>query len=136
MRYLLDSNAFIDVLSSRRPEVTRRFVALRPEDVVLSSIVVAELRFGADKSDRPQSNHARLNRLLEEVTPLDFDLAAATEYGRIRARLQALGTPIGPNDLLIAAHTLALDAVLVTDNVREFGRVEGLTIENWRVPLP
>lgn len=132
MRYLLDSNAFIDVLSARRPEVARRFVALRPEEVVLSSIVVAELRFGADKSERPQSNHARIDRLVEEVTPLDFDLAAASEYGRIRARLQALGTPIGPNDLLIAAHAFALGAVLVTDNVREFGRVSGLTVENWR----
>jgi tRNA(fMet)-specific endonuclease VapC len=136
VRYLLDSNAFIDVLSTRRPEVTHRFLALQPEEVVLSSIVVAELRFGADKSDRPQSNHARLNRLLEEVTPLDFDFAAAAEYGRIRARLQAQGKLIGPNDLLIAAHALALGAVLVTDNVREFGRVEGLTIENWRSPLP
>jgi tRNA(fMet)-specific endonuclease VapC len=136
VRYLLDSNAFIDVLSARRPEVTRRFVALRPEEVVLSSIVVAELRFGADKSDRRQSNHARLDRLLEEVTPLDFDLAAAAKYGRIRARLQALGTTIGPNDLLIAAHALALGAVLVTDNVREFVRVKGLTIENWRSALP
>lgn len=136
MRYLLDSNAFIDVLSARRPEVARRFVALRPEDVLLSSIVVAELRFGADKSERPSSNHARLDRLIEEVTPLDFDLAAAFEYGRIRAHLQALGTLIGPNDLLIAAHALALRAVLVTDNVREFGRVEGLTIENWRSARP
>lgn len=135
MRYLFDSNA-LDVLPTHRPEVARRFVAHRPEEVVLSSIVVAELRFGADKSERPLNNHARLDRLLEEVTPLDFDLAAATEYGRIRARLQALGTPIGPNNLLIAAHALALGAVLVTDNVREFGRVEGLTIENWRSLLP
>lgn len=136
MRYLLDSNAFIDVLSARRPEVTRRFVALRPEEAVLSSIVVAELRFGADKSERPLYNHARIDRLLEEVTPQDFDLAAAAEYGRIRAHLQALGTPIGPNDLLIAAHALALGAVMVTDNVREFGRVEGLNLENWRSSLP
>lgn len=136
MRYLLDSNAFIDILSARRPEVARRFVALRPEEVVLSSIVVAELRFGADKSARRQSNHARLDRLIEEVTPLDFDLVAAAEYGRIRAHLQALGKTIGPNDLLIAAHALALGAVMVTDNVDEFSRVEGLTIENWRASLP
>jgi tRNA(fMet)-specific endonuclease VapC len=136
VRYLLDSNAFIDILSGRWPEVARRFVALRPEEVVLSSIVVAELRFGADKSARRQSNHERLDRLIEEVTPVDFDLAAAAEYGRIRAHLQALGQTIGPNDLLIAAHALALGAVMITDNVDEFGRVEGLTIENWRASLP
>ncbi|HXU45087.1 MAG TPA: type II toxin-antitoxin system VapC family toxin [Thermoanaerobaculia bacterium] len=135
MRYLLDSNVFVDIFSAR-PEVTRRFTALSPEAILLSSIVAAELRFGADKSAKRESNHLRLERLIAEVTPVDFDLAAAAEYGRIRADLERRGTPIGPNDLLIAAHALSLGAVLVTDNVDEFGRVKGLMIENWRASNP
>lgn len=132
MTYLLDTNAWIDFLSGRYPTVAARVQDLSAEDLLLSSVVVAELRFGADRSASPMSNHERIDRLLTELPSADFNLAAAVAYGRIRSRLEGLGTPIGPIDMFIAAHAVSLGAVLVTDNVREFQRVDGLAFENWR----
>lgn len=132
MRYLLDTNVCVDYLSGRHPRVTERIRRSSPNDICSSSVVVAELRFGADKSARPRANHARLDILVAEITCLDFDLPAAAAYGGLRARLHAKGTPIGPNDMLIAAQALSRGLVLVTDNVREFRRVKGLKVENWR----
>lgn len=99
----------------------------------MTSVVVAELRYGADHSARRRTNHARIDALLDEIECLDFDLRAAAAYGRVRARLEAAGTPIGPNDMLIAAHALSRGLSVVTDNVGEFGRVKGLKVENWRL---
>jgi tRNA(fMet)-specific endonuclease VapC len=93
---------------------------------------VAELRHGADHSARRRANHARIDALIEEIETLDFDLRAAAAYGRVRAQLEAGGTPIGPNDMLIAAHALSRGLTVVTDNTAEFGRVKGLKVENWR----
>jgi tRNA(fMet)-specific endonuclease VapC len=98
----------------------------------LSVVVVAELRYGADHSARRRTNHTRIDALVEEIEPLDFDLRAAATYGRVRAQLEAGGTPIGPNDMLIAAHALSRGLAVVTDNTAEFGRVKGLKVENWR----
>ena len=98
----------------------------------MSSVVVAELRYGADHSARRRTNHGRIDALLDEIACLDFDLEAAATYGRVRARLEAVGTPIGPNDMLIASHALSRELTVVTDNVTEFGRVKGLKVENWR----
>ena len=132
MRYLLDTNVCVDYLTGRYPRVAERIRRTFPNDLCLSSVVVAELRFGADHSARPRANHARLDTLVAEIACLDFDLLAATAYGEVRSRLHAKGTPIGPNDMLIAAHALSRGLVLVTDNVREFRRVKGLKVENWR----
>jgi tRNA(fMet)-specific endonuclease VapC len=132
MKYLLDTNVCVDYLNGRFPSVTERFQRSLPQDLCISSVVMAELRYGADRSASPQLNHRRLDVLTLEIASIDFDLAAASAYGKVRAALEAQGSPIGANDMLIAAQALALGVVLVTDNVREFERVEGLEIENWR----
>ena len=132
MKYLLDSNVCVDYLTGRFPQVTNRIQNLLPEDLCLSSIVIAELRYGADKSAKASRNHRLLNVLTNEIPCRDFDTAAASTYGKIRAALEKKGRPIGPNDMLIAAHALSLGLVLVSDNVGEFGRVKGLKVENWR----
>jgi tRNA(fMet)-specific endonuclease VapC len=132
MRFLLDTNACVDYLTGRYPRVVARIQGSSPEDLCLTSVVVAELRYGADHSARRRTNHARIDALLDEIECLDFDLRAAATYGRVRARLEAVGTPIGPNDMLIAAHALSRGLSVVTDNVGEFGRVKGLKVESWR----
>lgn len=132
MRYLLDTNVCIDYLNRSYASVVGRIQRSSPEDLCLSSVVVAELRYGADKSARKAQNHARLDVLVAEIQCLDFDLSATRVYGRIRSSLEAEGASIGPYDMMIAAHALSLGLVLVTDNDREFRRVAGLKIENWR----
>src|SRR5512143_3259347 len=107
MRFLLDTNACVDYLTGRFPKLVARTQAASPDDLLLSSVVVAELRYGADHSARRRTNHARIDALIEEIECLDFDLRAAAAYGRVRAQLEASGTPTGPNDMLIAAHALS-----------------------------
>ncbi|MBV8200226.1 MAG: type II toxin-antitoxin system VapC family toxin [Acidobacteria bacterium] len=132
MKYLLDTNVCVDYLNGRFPLVAERLRRSSPQDLCTSSIVVAELRYGADRSASRQRNHRRLDVLTAEIACVDFDAQAASTYGRVRAALEAKGRPIGANDMLIAAHALSLGVVLVTDNLREFERVEGLEIESWR----
>jgi tRNA(fMet)-specific endonuclease VapC len=132
MGFLLDTNACVDYLTGRYAKVVACVQRSSPEDLCLSSVVVAELRYGADHSARRRTNHARIDALLDEIECLDFDLRAAAAYGRLRAQLEAAGMPIGPNDMLIAAHALSRGLTVVTDNVAEFGRVKGLKVENWR----
>lgn len=132
MRYLLDTNTCVDYMNGRWPSVVARVQRSDPDDLRLSSVAVAELRYGADKSARARENHARIDQLVQDLQGLDFDLDAAAAYGRIRADLEALGQTIGPNDLLIAAQALSQGLILVTNNLREFRRVKGLRIENWR----
>jgi tRNA(fMet)-specific endonuclease VapC len=132
MAFLLDTNACIDYLTARYQKVVERIQGSSPEDLFLSVVVVAELRYGADHSARRRTNHARIDALIAEIEPLDFDLRAAATYGRVRAQLEAGGTPIGPNDMLIAAHALSRGLTVITDNTEEFGRVKGLRFDNWR----
>jgi tRNA(fMet)-specific endonuclease VapC len=133
MKYLLDTNVWIDYLNKSFPGVTARIVSAAPDDLGLSSIVLSELRYGADKSGNPQRNHARLDLLASEVPRLDFDDAAALAFGSLRVHLEAQGTPIGPYDMLIAGQALSQGLILVTDNLGEFNRVPGLQTENWRI---
>ncbi len=132
MRFLLDTNVCVDFLNSRYPRVRKKLLSSTPGSVAVSSIAVAELRYGAEKSARPKENHGQVDFLLEDLRTLEFDLDAATAYGRLRSVLEVRGAPIGPNDLLIAAQALAHDLVLVTSDVAEFGRIDGLRLENWR----
>lgn len=132
MHHLLDTNACVDYLTGRYPKVVARIQGSPPEDLGVSCVVVAELRYGADHSVRRRMNHARIDALLDEIECLDFDLQAAATYGRVRAQLEVIGTPIGPNDMLIAAHALSRGLCVVTDNVAEFARVKGLKVDNWR----
>jgi tRNA(fMet)-specific endonuclease VapC len=101
----------------------------------LSSVTVAELEFGAAKSGSAR-NVAALQQFLEPLEIADLDRAAAREYGRLRARLEAAGTPIGPLDTQIAAHALALGVTLVSNNLREFARVPGLALADWVEAVP
>jgi tRNA(fMet)-specific endonuclease VapC len=132
VRYLLDTNVCVDYLNGRYPSVRARLQAESPDEVCTSSIVAAELRYGADRSRRPAENHAVLDRLFAGLNVADFDGVAARAYGRLRTALEASGGPIGPNDMLIAAHAMALGLVLVTDNVSELTRVDDLIVVNWR----
>jgi tRNA(fMet)-specific endonuclease VapC len=132
MKYLLDTNVCVDYLTGRHPAVVKKIQRVAPADLALSSVVVAELRYGADRSARPRANHARVDVLVAEIPSLGFDLEAAAAYGRLRASLEAKGTPIGPNDMLIGAQALSRGLILATDKVREFRRVKGLKVQNWR----
>ena len=128
----MDANACVDYFTGRYPTVVTRIQGSSPEDLFVSVVVVAELRYGADHSARRRTNHARIDALVEEIEPLDLDPRAAAAYGRVRAQLEAGGTPIGPNDMLIAAHALSRGLSVVTDNTAEFRRVKGLKVEIWR----
>lgn len=132
MKYLLDTNVCVDYLTRRFPRVIARVQESSPEDLAISSVVAAELRYGADRSQHAAENHARLDVLLGEIRCLDFDLPAARSYGVLRMALERRGRPIGAHDMLIAAQAVAGGLTLVTDNVREFGRVPNLSVENWR----
>jgi tRNA(fMet)-specific endonuclease VapC len=132
MAFLLDTNACVDYLTGHYPKVIARMQASSPDDLFLSSVVVAELRYGADRSARRRTNHKRIDDFVEEIQVLAFDLEDAAAYGRMRARLEEGGTPIGPNDMLIAAHALSRRLTVVTDNTSEFRRVKGLKVANWR----
>jgi tRNA(fMet)-specific endonuclease VapC len=116
--------------------VTQAIQRSSPDDLCVSSVAVAELRYGAEKSVHRRRSHARLDVFLAEIPCVDFDRNAGSFDGRVRAALEERGALIGPNDLLIAAHALALGLVLVTDNTREFRRVRGLRVENWRRRAP
>ena len=104
---------------------------IRPEDVCISSITYSELSYGVEKSEQKDRNRLALTLMLSNIEILEFDSAAAEEYGNIRARLEKSGTPIGSLDMLIAAHAKASGCTLVTNNLKEFSRVEGLKAENW-----
>ncbi|MBI5445430.1 MAG: type II toxin-antitoxin system VapC family toxin [Deltaproteobacteria bacterium] len=137
MRYLLDTDTCI-FLINRKPGydgVLRRLDGLGYGDVLLSAVTLAELRFGVAKSERGPVNREKLERFLARFEVADFDSDAAAAYGSLRADLEKRGTPIGPLDMLIAAQSLAKDATLVTNNIREFARVAGLRWETWIGPL-
>ena len=131
MTYLLDTNICIYIMRRRPPHVFERFRQEGPERIGISSLSVAELSFGMEKSQRVQGNLAALEEFLYPLTILTFDERAAYAYGRLRATLERQGTPIGPLDTLIAAHALSLEATLVTNSTRELARIQGLLVENW-----
>ena len=132
--YLLDSNTCIQFLNGRSTEVERRLVATKPSNIKLCSIVKAELLYGAARSNNAFEALARLETFFAPYESIPFDDTAAVEYGRVRGQLAEAGTPIGPNDLMIAAIALSRQLTLVTHNTREFLRVTGLLIEDWQLP--
>jgi len=131
MRYMLDTNVCIDLIRERSAKLLSRLKRCRIGDVGISTITLAELHHGAAKSSDPQRNRMALQEFCAPLTTLPFSTEAACQYGLMRSALERQGTPIGPLDLLIAAHALAASAVLVTANEREFTRVPGLRVENW-----
>lgn len=131
MTYMLDTNICIYVMKEKPEKVLQRFREELDGGICISSITLAELEYGMQHSSDPAKNERALLRFLAPLSILPFGAAAASEYGGIRAYLQSRGTPIGPLDMLIAAHARAENMVLVTNNVREFERVPELEIENW-----
>jgi len=127
----LDTNIVIQALNARPQSILERLSQFNPDTVVLSAVVVHELRYGADRSARPAENHARLDRVLLDFRIISFDPDDAAAAARIRAGLATRGTPTGPFDVLIAGQALARDLILVTNNRREFDRVPGLWVEVW-----
>ena len=133
MKFLLDTNACIQLL--RYPltsSVADRFARKPSHLVVTCSVVKAELIYGAERSQNPDKHDNRQEAFFETLGSLPFDDRSAIEYGFIRKRLESQGQVIGPNDMLIAAISLANDLTLVTHNVSEFNRVPGLRIEDWQ----
>ena len=131
MRYLLDTNTCIAIMK-RHPSVVARVDTCKAEPPMLCSPVKAELWYGVFKSTQRERNRSRLLEFFAFLPSLPFDDRAAGIYGQVRAELTRQGTPIGPNDLLIAAVALAHEVTLVTHNTREFSRVSGLLIEDWQ----
>ncbi len=131
MKYLLDTDVCIYLIKKRPSSVLEKLHACRAGDVGVSAVTVAELRYGASKSQRSKQNHEALDQFLAPFELVAFDNGAATTYGEIRAHLEKTGDPIGPLDMLIAAQARNLGVTLVTNNVREFRKVKGLKIEAW-----
>lgn len=130
MRYLLDTNIVSNLIRDPHGSVAQQIRAKGEAQVCTSIIVTAELRYGTGKK-RSQRHSAQVESVLAALETLPFDRPADEAYARIRNQLEACGTPIGGNDLLIAAQALSLGYTLVTDNEREFNRIDTLCVENW-----
>ncbi len=133
VRYLLDTNICIYIAKHNPPAVRARFERHRANELAMSVITLGELRHGAEKSQAREKALATLNRLEASIQVAPLTETAGEHYGQIRAALESSGQPIGNNDLWIAAHARAEGWILVTDNAREFNRVNGLQVENWAV---
>ena len=130
MIYLLDTNICIYVINARPPRVLARFRLERLGSIGISSITAAELAFGVVKSGAARNREA-LEMFLAPLEVLSFDASVIWQYGDLRAGLERRGQPIGALDTMIAAHALASNTILVTNNTREFARVPGLRLQNW-----
>jgi tRNA(fMet)-specific endonuclease VapC len=128
--YVLDTNTLIYYFKGQG-QVAQNLVRVLPEEIIVSTIVLFELQVGIAKSASPTKRIQQLQQILSQVNLLQFDHDAAVAAATIRAQLEEQGTPIGPMDVLIAGTALALQATLVTHNIKEFSRVSGITIEDW-----
>ena len=129
--YMLDTDICIYIIKRKPKSALKRLESLQPGQLAMSAITFAELMNGAKKSKQVEANVSKLNELGELIQILPFDQKAAIFYGDVRSTLEKNGNIIGSNDLLIAAHALSLDCILVSNNEKEFKRVDGLRIENW-----
>lgn len=129
--YMLDTNICIYIARHQPPEVKLRFEQMKPGQLVMSAITYGELAYGANKSSQPQRALRQLEGMVRDIPVEDLNSDAAEAYGEVRATLEKQGRLIGNNDLWIAAHAMALDLTLTTNNEREFRRIEGLRVENW-----
>ena len=134
-RYMLDTDTCSYIMKRSNQVVVKRLRAVSPTDVCMSVITKSELLYGVEVSPRREQDANALGAFLPHVEVLDFPDAAATHYAEIRADLKKRGQMIGANDLFIAAHARTLGLRLVTNNTAEFGRVKGLTLENWTLPV-
>ena len=128
--YLLDTNTLIYFFKGLG-QVAERLFAVPPNQIAVSAVTLYELEVGLMRSTASRKRRAQLDELMAVIGLLPFDSQAAAESARLRGRLESRGTPIGPMDTLIAGTALAHGAVMVTRNTREFGRIEGLRVEDW-----
>jgi len=128
---MLDTNICIYIIKNRPKSVKQKFQEFSIGELCISSITVSELMYGAFKSQFVEKNLKAIESFLMPFEIVDYDYMASIEYGRIRANLERKGTVIGNMDMQIAGHALALDLVLVTNNIKEFERVLGLELDNW-----
>jgi tRNA(fMet)-specific endonuclease VapC len=131
MKYLLDTNICIYIIKKKPVEVIKRFLKMKPDSIGISSITVSELYYGIAKSSKPNENTIALEQFILPLTVLDFNKEDSIAYGRLRAKLEQKGKLIGAMDMLIAAQALSRDLIIVTNNEREFKKIEGLSVENW-----
>ncbi len=131
MRYMLDTNICIYAIRHKPEQVFLKLQEHDPSEICISSVTYAELVHGVEKSQSIEKNRVALALLLAGIEIMDFDSYAAESYGKIRADLEKAGKPIGPLDMLIAGHAKSLGCTVVTNNTREFMRVNGLQLENW-----
>lgn len=131
MKYMLDTNICIYAIKHKTETVIKNFLSHEPEEMCISAITYAELMYGVEKSMAIEKNRIALSLFLSPLTILEFQALAAEEYGKVRAELESKGMPIGPMDLLIAGHARSEGLILVTNNTREFCRVEGIVVEDW-----
>ena len=134
MRYMLDTNICIYAINHRPQYIADELRSHNLDDFCISSITYAELIHGIEKSEYVEKNKFLLALFLSNIKVLDYDVKAADEYGKIRTTLERQGTPIGQLDLLIASHAIANNCILITNNEKEFKRVNGLKTENWIKP--
>jgi len=131
MKYLIDTNICIYVMNKRPVDVIKRFKQFNPGEIGISTITVSELQYGVAKSTHRKENQHRLDEFLAPLEILVYDEIAARTYGDIRFQLEKRGKLLGPLDILIAAHALSQNLIMVTNNDREFKRIKNLEVENW-----
>ncbi len=131
MTLMLDTNVCIYLIKEHPPSVVERFASHEVGDIGISVMTLAELEYGVSKSSRPSKNREALDQFISPLEVAPFDRPATAAYGKLRTTLEKKGRLIGSMDLLIAAHALSLGVRLITRNVREFGRVPDLRVEDW-----
>ena len=131
MRYMLDTNICIYLIKQKPEKVLRHFKAHSVGEIGISSITLAELRYGVERSQQVQKNRQALGEFTLPLEIAAFDEAAAEVYGSVRAGLEQAGTPVGSMDMLIGAHGLSLGVTLVTNNLREFEKIKNLKVVDW-----
>lgn len=131
MKYMLDTNICIYLIKQQPREVIEKFQGIAPGEIVISTVTVAEMMYGVEKSQYMEKNKTALELFLAPLEIIDFDFKAAQSYGAIRAFLEGQGTPIGAYDLMIAGHAHSYGLILVTNNKREYTRIPDLMVENW-----
>lgn len=131
MKLMLDTNICIAIIKRKPAHILQKFSAYKVGEIYLSSVTLAELRYGVAKSQYQEKNQAALDEFILPLEIAVFDEAASQVYGTLRADLEKQGTPIGSLDTMIGAHALSMEAILVTNNTKEFNRITGLAVIDW-----
>ena len=131
INFMLDTNTCIYVIKQKPAKVIERFKQTEVSQIGISSITLSELLYGVSKSSKPEQNQIALSQFVAPLEILPYDDEAAQYYGDLRAGMERQGAPIGSLDMLIAAHALSLDCILITNNEKEFTRIPNLKIDNW-----